>query len=482
MNLQALVDLLRPHGLLTATPDADPVIGGLTVDSREVTPGALFLALPGTMADGHDFVGAAVAAGAGAVLVERPVSTTVPTVVVRDARRAAEILAAAWYHHPLKSLEVIGITGTNGKTTTTALVRHLLGAAGDAGSIGTLGAYDAAGERIASTAGVLTTPGPLDLQRTFRGMADRGVRWVAMEASSHALHQGRLDGVAFAGGVFTNLTREHLDYHETMEAYLEAKLRLATLVRPDGPLSVNADDPAWASLRSDPRAVTWGHNADAALRIGEVHYLTAGSRVAVEGRFGAAEFALPLPGDFNVANALAAAALALGLGHPLDEVAARLEAAPQVPGRMERLLDAPFHVIRDYAHTPDAVQRLLATLRPITPGRIILVFGCGGDRDRGKRPIMGELAAAGADLTILTADNPRTEDPERIMDDIAERMPKGSYQREVDRYVAIATALGLAGPGDTVLLMGKGHETYQIVGTTKEPFDEREIVRALMGK
>ena len=482
MNLQALVDLLRPHGLLRTAPDADPVVGGLTVDSREVTPGALFLALPGAVADGHDFIDAAVAAGAGAVLAERPVNTSVPLVVVRDARRAAEILAAAWYHHPLKSLDVVGITGTNGKTTTTALVRHVLGAAGDAGSIGTLGAFDGAGERIASTAGTLTTPGPLDLQRTFRALVDRGVRRVAMEASSHALHQGRLDAVAFAGAVFTNLTREHLDYHQTMEAYLEAKLRLATLVEGDGTLAVNADDPAWTSLLADPRTLTWGQADDAALRIVEVHYMTAGSRMTVDGRFGRAEFSLPLPGEFNVANAAGAAAVALGMGIPLGEVAQRLEEAPQVPGRMERLLDAPFHVIRDYAHTPDAMQRLLATLRSITNGRVILVFGCGGDRDRGKRPIMGEIAAAGADLTILTSDNPRTEDPDRIIDDIAERMPKAKFQRELDRYVAIATALGMAGPGDTVVLAGKGHENYQMVGATKEPFDEREIVRALMGR
>jgi UDP-N-acetylmuramoyl-L-alanyl-D-glutamate--2,6-diaminopimelate ligase len=482
MNLQALVDLLRPAGLLIAAPDGDPVIGGLAVDSREVTPGALFLAIPGTVADGHDFVAQAVAAGAGAVVAERVVKVSVPLIQVRDARKAAEVLAAAWYHHPLRSLDVVGITGTNGKTTTTALVRHLLGADGAAGSIGTLGAFDGAGEAVPSTAGVLTTPGPLDLQRTFRSMADRGVKRIAMEASSHALHQGRLDAVPFAAAVFTNLTREHLDYHGTMEAYRDAKLRLPSLVRRDGILSVNIDDPAWSPLLADARTVTWGHAAEAALRIGEVHHLTAGSRVTFEGRFGRAEASFPIPGEFNVSNAAAAAAVVLGLGQPLAEVAARLEQAPQVPGRMERLADAPFHVIRDYAHTPDAMERLLATLRPITPGRIILVFGCGGDRDRGKRSIMGDLAAAGADLTILTTDNPRTEDPDRIIDDIAERMPTRSYQRELDRHVAIATALGSARPGDTVLLMGKGHETYQIVGSTKEHFDEREIVRALMGR
>jgi len=267
-----------------------------------------------------------------------------------------------------------------------------------------------------------------------------------------------------------------------MDAYREAKLRLATLVRSDGVLACNADDPAWASLASDPRTITWGFADDAAVRVRDVHYLTAGSRFMLDGRYGTAEVGLPLPGDFNVANAAAAAAVALGMGRPFEEVVARLESAPQVPGRMERIIDAPFHVLRDYAHTPDAVERLLRTVRAITPGRIILVFGCGGDRDRGKRAIMGELAASGADLTILTSDNPRSEDPDRIIDDIVERMPKASYQRELDRYVAIASALGQARPGDTVILMGKGHETYQHVGSVKEPFDEKAIVLGLMGR
>ncbi len=482
MNLQALVDVLRSSGQLVMAPQADPVLGGLSVDSRELVPGALFIAIPGVNMDGHDFLPMAIGAGAAAVVVERPVTTTVPMVVVRDARRAAELLAATWYHHPARALEIVGVTGTNGKTTTTALVRHLLDDAGDAGSIGTLGAFDGRGEQVPSTAGRLTTPGPLDLQQTFRAMVDRGVRRLAMEASSHALHQGRLDALRFAAGVFTNLTREHLDYHPDMDHYREAKLRLATLVREDGVLSVNADDPAWTSLASDPRTITWGLSPDAAVRLTDVHSLTAGSRFTITGRFGSADVGLPLPGDFNVANAAAAATVALGLGRPLAQVVERLEQAPQVPGRMERIVDAPFHVLRDYAHTPDAVERLLATLRAITPGRLILVFGCGGDRDRGKRAIMGELAAQGADLTILTSDNPRSEDPERIMDDIAERMPKAKYQREVDRHVAIASALGQARPGDTVLLMGKGHETYQHVGAVKEPFDEKAIVLGLMGK
>jgi UDP-N-acetylmuramoyl-L-alanyl-D-glutamate--2,6-diaminopimelate ligase len=374
------------------------------------------------------------------------------------------------------------ITGTNGKTTTTALVRHLLDTGHDAGSIGTLGAFDGTGAAVASTAGSLTTPGPVDLQATLRGLVDRGVKWVAMEASSHALDQHRLDAMSFVAGVFTNLTRDHLDYHETMENYRSAKLRLGELVRQDGVLAVNAGDPAWDTLSNDPRTVTWGTVAGADVRVTDTHVLASGSHFVLDGRFGRAEVRLPLPGDFNIANAAAAATVALGLGRPIDEVAARLTSAPQVPGRMERIIDAPFHVMRDYAHTPDALERLLATLRPITPGRIILVFGCGGDRDRGKRPLMGAIASKGADVTLLTSDNPRTEDPEQILDDIAAGMPARGFQREADRHLAIATALGQARAGDMVVLAGKGHEVYQTTGSHAEPFDEREIVLGLMGR
>lgn len=318
------------------------------------------------------------------------------------------------------------------------------------------------------------------MQATLRALVDSGVTDVAMEASSHALHQGRLDGLVFDSGVFLNLTRDHLDYHQTMDAYRDAKLRLADLVGGDGVLVINSDEPAWASLGSDRRAVTWGTGHDAMLRISDIAQVTAGSRFRLEGRFGSADVSLPLPGDFNISNAVAAAAAALGRGVPMSEVVTRLGTSPQVPGRMERIIDTPFHVIRDYAHTPDALERVLATLRPITPGRIIVLFGCGGDRDRGKRPMMGQVAAAGSDHVIVTSDNPRTEDPDRIIDDIVQGMPAGSYEREVDRLVAIAMATGSARAGDAVLLAGKGHETYQVIGTESVPFDERAIVLSLV--
>lgn len=482
MTLHELVRVLLAHDLVVVAPEADADLSAIAVDSRQVTPGTLFIAVRGSVVDGHAFVAKAVAAGAAAIVAEQDTGLEIPTVVVRDGQRAARLLAETWYRQPAAALQLVGVTGTNGKTTTTAQVRHLLNADSDAGSIGTLGAFDGAGRAVPSTAGSLTTPGPLDLQATLRALVDSGVRRVAMETSSHALDQGRLDGLTFAAGIFTNLTRDHLDYHQTMEQYLAAKRRLADLVRADGVLAVNADDPAWEGLRSDPRAIAWGMAADAAVRVEDVMSVAAGSRFTISGRFGRAEVSIPFPGDFNVANAVGAATAALGLGVPLATVVERLASAPQVPGRMEKIVDAPFHVLRDYAHTPDALERALATLRPLTPRRLIVVFGCGGDRDKGKRPIMGQIAAAGSDHAIVTSDNPRTEDPDRIIDDIVVGMPKTGWERESDRYVAIALAVGQAGPGDAVLLAGKGHETYQVVGTEYLPFDERDIVLGLLGR
>src|SRR5690606_23490138 len=239
---------------------------------------------------------------------------------------------------------------------------------------------DADGAPVPSTAGQLTTPGPVDLQRTFRGLVDRGVHWVAMEASSHALEQGRLDAVQMTAAVFTNLTRDHLDFHPDMDAYLKAKLRLAARVLADGTLAVNADEVAWKPLHADPRTVLWGQAESAHLKVSEIHQLPGASSFRLSGRFGDAEVMLPLPGEFNIANAVGAATVLLASGQPIDAVAARLSQSPQVPGRMERLADAPFHVIRDYAHTPDALARLLTAVRAITPGKVLLVFGCGGDR------------------------------------------------------------------------------------------------------
>ncbi len=476
-----LLGELRRSDLLLTAPAEGPVPSALSVDSRAIGPGSVYLAIRGSQADGHRFVPDAVARGAAAVVVEAPTSSGVPEIVVRDGRRAAIALGAAWFGHPARRLSLIGVTGTNGKTTTTGLIRHLLNLEGRAGSIGTLGAFDGRGDAVLSTAGTLTTPGPVDLQATLAAMVERGVERVTMEASSHSLDQGRLDGLRFTAAVFTNLTRDHLDYHGSMESYLAAKLKLSGMLSETGIEVVNLDDEAWKVLSSASRRVTFGLHPAADVRATGVTLHAAGSRFRLEGCFGAHEVSLPLLGDFNVANALAAAACALGLGLAVGQVAARLSSSPQVPGRMELLGEVPCVVLRDYAHTPDALERALATLRPLTRGRLVVVFGCGGDRDKGKRPLMGRIAAELADVAVVTSDNPRTEDPGAIIDDIEQGMGGVAHLRIVDRLDAIHTALAQARPGDTVLLAGKGHETYQILGTEKVAFDERDIVRRAVG-
>jgi UDP-N-acetylmuramoyl-L-alanyl-D-glutamate--2,6-diaminopimelate ligase len=472
-----LLDELRRAGLLVSATDGSPPISSVTSDSRAVAPGSVYVAVRGSQADGHQFVPEALRRGAAAVVVEAEVDgASVPQAVVRDGRRAAISLGAAWYGYPGRKVRIVGVTGTNGKTTTTALIRHLLNARGTAGSIGTIGALDGAGESVASTAGSLTTPGPIDLQATLATLAARGVTDVAMEASSHSLDQGRLDGLTLTAGVFTNVTRDHLDYHGTMAAYVAAKLKLGALLGTAGVEVVNLDDDAWAALPSGGRRVTFGLHPTADLRATELTLDAGGSRFLLTGRFGAIGVALPLLGDFNVSNALAAAACALALGEPLEGVGSRLAQVPQVPGRMEKLSDRPCVVLRDYAHTPDALERALATLRPLTRGRLLVVFGCGGDRDRGKRPIMGRIAVERADLAVATSDNPRTEDPDAIIDEIERGMGAALHLRITDRLAAIRRVLEEARAEDTILLAGKGHETYQVVGTEKLPFDERQIV------
>ena len=480
-RIAALLDELSRLDLLVSAPPDPPEITGISADSRSLQPGMAYVAVRGSQVDGHQFVGGAATRGAALLVVEQGVDLPLPQVVVRDGRLSAIALARAWYGDPASALTLIGVTGTNGKTTTVGLIRHLLNAEQQAGSIGTLGAFDGTGESVPSTAGSLTTPGPVDLQATLAALRDRGCRVVAMETSSHSLDQGRLDGLTFRAGVFTNLTRDHLDYHRTMESYLAAKLRLLGLLGQDGIAVVNADDPAWKVIPAGANKLTFGVAPAADVRAEGLALDARGSRFRLASPSGSADIALPLLGDFNLSNALAAGAAGLALGLTVETVASRLSAAPQVPGRMERIAEAPCVVLRDYAHTPDALERALATLRPLTAGRLIVVFGCGGDRDRGKRPIMGRIAAERADLPIVSSDNPRTEDPERIIDDVEAGMGSGPRIRLADRRAAIRRALEEAAPGDTVLLAGKGHETYQVVGTEKLPFDERSIVREFFG-
>jgi UDP-N-acetylmuramoyl-L-alanyl-D-glutamate--2,6-diaminopimelate ligase len=479
----AVLAALRAGDQLVGEPGPLPALRGVTADSRRVEPGMLFCAVEGSVADGHRFVAEAARRGAAAALVTRDVADiTIPLVRVRDSRRAAAVAAAAWYGFPARGLRLVGVTGTNGKSTTVALIRHLLNARGDTGTIGTLGISDGALRNLPEDAG-LTTPGPVELQAGLAALRARGASTVVMEASSHALHQQRVHGLTFAAAVYTNLTHDHLDYHADYHEYLSAKMLLSEhLVPTNGVEAVNADDPAWGTLPARPgaRRIRFGTQGDPDVRAEQVvqgatgtqfDLVCGGARVAVS---------LPLLGEFNVSNALAASATAWGLGESPAVIGVRLATAPQIPGRMEQIVGTPFTVLRDYAHTPDALERLLRALKPITRGRLIVVFGAGGDRDRRKRPVMGRVAAQGADLAIVTSDNPRTEDPERIIDDIVEGFEGVAHMRIVDRREAIVRALRVAQPGDTVVLAGKGHETYQVVGTTKVPFDEAVIVRGAL--
>ena len=485
VTLGTVVERLRREGLLLSHPEAEPELTGASDDSRAVGGGDLFCAWRGTATAAHAFVPAAAAAGAAAALVERAVpEADLPQVVVKDGRRAAAIAAGTVYGDPASRLRLVGITGTNGKTTTAGILRHVLGARWQSASIGTLGVLRADGSPAIESQG-LTTPGPVELARVLRRLVDQGTEAVAMEASSHALHQGRLHSARFDVAVFTNVSRDHLDYHGTLEAYVAAKEILADLLRPRGVAVVNADDPAWSGVRS--RAVptllfTMDDGADAQVRARGLELGAEGSRFELVAPGGNAPVELPLLGAFNVQNALAAAAAAMALGMETGEVAERLADAPQVPGRLERIATDPCPVLRDYAHTPDALERVLSTLSTLVGGRLIVVFGAGGDRDPGKRPLMGAVAERWADVAIVTSDNPRTEDPDGIIDQIVAGMGRGAFMRETDRRAAIARALGIAGPGDLVLLAGKGHETYQVLGTEKVSFDEKAVVAELLGR
>lgn len=457
-------------------------ISAITEDSRKAASGSCFVAVRGALRDGHAFLPQVEQAGAAMAIIAADAATELPAFVVRETRAAVAVAAAAFYDEPARALQLVAVTGTNGKTTTVGLLRHLLHAAdAPAASIGTLGVLLADGTPFPGGSG-LTTPGPIELQRVLRGLVDAGVRRVAMEVSSHALDQQRVGGLSFAAGVFTNLTRDHLDYHGTMDAYFAAKARLVELIAADGAIVSNADDAWWDGLPTSRRTIRFGlgNTARADVRAEDVRFTPRGSAWLLKYGEQSRPVVLPLIGDFNVANALAAAAAAIAIGVPFDTVAAKLATAPQVPGRLELLSEQPT-VLRDYAHTPDALTRALAALRPFTPGRLIVLFGCGGDRDRGKRPLMAIAARDAADHLVVTSDNPRTEDPERILDDVCAPLATGTYDRIEDRRAAIAHAIALADPErDLVLLAGKGHETYQIRGTVSYPFDEAEIVRELL--
>jgi UDP-N-acetylmuramoyl-L-alanyl-D-glutamate--2,6-diaminopimelate ligase len=460
-------------------PDVE--VSGLAYSSRSVVPGTLFFCVPGFRADGHDFAPDAVARGAVALVCQRPLGLGVPEVVVDDVRAAMGPAAARFFGDPTTELEVVGVTGTNGKTTTAFLVRHLLEAGGrQTGLLGTVkrvvGGVEEEVER--------TTPEAIDLQATFRAMLDGGDRACAMEVSSHALELGRVAGIRFACRIFTNLTQDHLDFHETMDAYFAAKRRL---FEEDPGLSVvNVDDEYGRRIAAEVECVTFGVEREADYRAREVEFDLMGSRFVCETPAGELRLSSPLPGLFNVQNVLGAVAAARSLGVPAEAIAAALPEFGRVPGRFEPVDEGQdFGVLVDYAHTPEALENVLAAAREVTRGRLHVVFGAGGDRDRGKRPLMGEAARRLADRVLVTSDNPRSEEPESIVDAIMEGAGPGA-ERETDRRRAIARAIETAGPGDVVVIAGKGHEQGQeFENGRKEPFDDvteaRAALRARLG-
>lgn len=478
-SLAAIVAGLRDAGLLVDVPATLPTIAGVSADARRIAPGELYCAVRGTSHDGHDFLDEAAARGAAAALVEERRPAPLPQVLVRGGRRAAAVAGAVWYDHPGTRLTLVAVTGTNGKTTTVTLARHVLGALEPFASMGTLGAVDHTGAAVPGEAGRLTTPGPIDLHAALAEFVRRGTRGVAMEVSSHSLDQDRVAGLAFHVGIFTNLTREHLDYHASLEDYFRAKEKLLDHLAPDGLEVVNADDPVWQRLRRTARRRVGFGESGGEVTARHVVLSASGARFTLVTPTGEAAVTLPLLGRFNVANALGVAAAAWGMGLEVAAIARRLATAPQVPGRMERLAARPCTILRDYAHTPDALERALDTVRAFTPGRLIVISGAGGDRDRGKRAPMAEVIARRADVTIFATDNPRTEDPARILEDLAAGTGGRPHHKFLDRREAIAHAVGMGREGDTILLCGKGHETYQIIGDEKQPFDERQIVREL---
>ncbi len=452
-------------------------VEGLAYDSRKVSPADAFFCIPGLRSDGHDFAREAVSRGASALVVARPLAdlAEIPQIVVADARRALASAAAAFYGAPSRGLRIVGVTGTNGKTTTTYLVESILRHSGLAtGLIGTVET------RIRETAipAERTTPESLDLQRLLAQMSAEGVESVAMEVSSHAIDLGRVDAVNFAVAAFTNLTQDHLDYHGSMEAYGAAKLRLFTELDVASRV-INIDDPVGASFAAAvDEPLTVGTSANATIRATEVELLPDASRFVLTTPSGETAVSLPVAGSYNVSNALVAAGCAYALGIPLADIATGLACAAQVPGRLERVsAGQDFSVFVDYAHTPDSLRQVLEAIKRVTPGRVIAVFGCGGDRDPAKRPLMGEAASVVADHAIITSDNPRTEDPDAIIAQILPGMSAGgaTYQVEVDRRRAIASALAMAHPSDSVLIAGKGHEDYQIFADKTVHFDDREV-------
>jgi UDP-N-acetylmuramoyl-L-alanyl-D-glutamate--2,6-diaminopimelate ligase len=469
MDIERVIAALAPVDVLGRAPVE---IADLAYDARDATAGSLFFCVPGSRADGHEFAAEAVVNGAVALVVERPLELEVPQLVVGDARRAMGVAADEFFERPTEKLELAGVTGTNGKTTTAFLLYSILAAGGRRpGLLGTIESR-VGGERRPA---LRTTPEAIDLQRSFREMLDGGDRSCALEATSHGSELGRLDRVRFSALVFTNLTQDHLDFHGTIERYFDAKRRLFTEERP--PAAINVGDPYGRRLAEElqghDRLVTFGFADDAELRPESLDLGPRGARFTTDGL----ELETRLRGRFNVENVLGAVAAARLLGIEDDAIARGVKELRGVPGRFEAVDEGqPFAVLVDYAHTPDSLENVLRTARDLAQNRLICVFGCGGDRDRGKRPLMGRIASELADLAIVTSDNPRSEEPDSIIGEIVAGAA-GDVEVEPDRREAIARAIDAAQEGDVVVIAGKGHEQGQQFADRTVPFDDRDVAR-----
>ncbi|MDO3378825.1 UDP-N-acetylmuramoyl-L-alanyl-D-glutamate--2,6-diaminopimelate ligase [Geoalkalibacter halelectricus] len=496
------LSLLLPGPFAAARPPVRDVdVNALCYDSRRVAPGSVFFALRGVQADGHGFIDEAVARGAVAVVMEesRDLPEAVAGLVVPDSRAALAAAARIFYGDPSAAMQVVGVTGTNGKTTTTWLLESILSAAGHHPAVfGTVNYR--LGERALPAPH--TTPEAVEMLQILREFRDQGADSLVLEVSSHALEQHRADGIHFSVGVFTNLTPEHLDYHGDMESYFAGKKRLFThlLPRDGGRAVIHVGDDYGRRLAAEvPGALTCGVDARADVRPVDMDLSLEGIRGKIRTPEGMLEIESALLGQFNLENLLCAVAAATALGLPPQAIEKGIRRAPQVPGRLEQVVNQRGAVILvDYAHTGDALEKALAAVRRLQPRRVITVFGCGGDRDPGKRPVMGEVAARLSDLVILTSDNPRTENPQGIIDQIVPGLRRGNaapltgqtlsqdtrggYVIEADRRRAIGLAVSLLAPGDLLLVAGKGHENYQIVGGERLHFDDREEVQRALGE
>ena len=464
---------------LTERRAGDVECSGICYDTRTMEPGCLFVALPGYKTDGHKYIAQALEQGAAAVLCQHPPEGEGPWLVTPDARAALAAVSANWFGHPARDMTLLAVTGTNGKTTTTYLLKAMLeGVLG--ARVGLIGTNQNM-VRDEVLPAHRTTPESWEVQQLLREMADAGCTHVVMEASSHALVLHRLDGLRFRAGIFTNLTQDHLDFHGTMEAYRDAK---GLLFRQSDTAVLNLDDEAgryFARTVAVPRLTYSERRDEADLTAKNLRLFPDRVEFEAVAEGAISRVRLPIPGGFTVYNALGVLTCGLALGLPLADCADALAKAPGVKGRIEVVpVPADFAVIIDYAHTPDALENILTTVRDFTAGRVICLFGCGGDRDRTKRPQMGAIAGSLADVAVVTSDNPRTEEPEAIIRDILPGLEGTAAEVvvEPDRRAAIRRALSLAKPGDTVVLAGKGHETYQEVGTQVLHLDEREEVAA----